>query len=176
MTLKLPSWATVALGLTAGALSVINQLLVPGPWTSVIAALLVLIAGLGISPTVGPAFRSALHLAPWLSTLLSTILAGLAVVLTTTTIAPVHDVLVSVITAAAALGFAPAVPWAVAKRSLRREDHRRVHPAAELLVGPEPANSDNFWTLKRILLAPFSIFELLRVFWHWLHTPVDDTL
>lgn len=71
--LGLPSIATVILGLIAGALTVLvkGAFGLPSTWQYVIAAVLIFLGGVGVTPLLGPAFRSALHLPLAVTTLIS---------------------------------------------------------------------------------------------------------
>jgi hypothetical protein len=71
--LGLPSLATVILGLIAGALTVLvkGAFGLPSTWQYVLAAVLVFLGGAGVTPLLGPAFRSALHLPIAVTTLIS---------------------------------------------------------------------------------------------------------
>ena len=107
----LPTAAAVALGLLAGALEVCNEVVLEldPAWHSYLAVALVVLAGVGVSPVTGPAFRAALHLPPWLSYIIS---AGMAAGVLAFGVTPMsgvaHAVLAGVLTVLAALGFAPA--------------------------------------------------------------------
>jgi hypothetical protein len=71
--LGLPSKATVVLGLLAGALTVLvkGAFGLPPTWQYVLAAVLVFLGGAGVTPLLGPDFRSALHLPIAVTTLIS---------------------------------------------------------------------------------------------------------
>lgn len=108
MKLKAPSWVTTVLALLAGALSVLNQTTfdLGSPWRNVLAIALVFIAGLGIGPLTGSAFRTALHLSQNLSVLISSGLGALSIIVVTIHMSTgVHAVILFVITTAAGLGF-----------------------------------------------------------------------
>jgi hypothetical protein len=114
--LNLPSWATVTLGAIAGILAVLNETVFSAgaTWGAYITIALIFLAGLGISPLVGPAFRSALHLSAAVSILISSGLAALALALTTIHMSSaLHAILGAALAFASALGFAPAVTPAV---------------------------------------------------------------
>jgi hypothetical protein len=108
--LKLPTWAATVLGLIAGAAAVLNEVAfgLDAEWRSFISVGLVFLAGLGIAPLVGPAFRAALHLSQTVSIFISASLGALALgVHTLNTSEGVRGVLQGVLTFAAAVGFAP---------------------------------------------------------------------
>jgi hypothetical protein len=110
MRLNLPTWASTILGLGAGVLAVLNETVfgLSTEWHSYIAIALVFLAGLGISPLVGPAFRAAIHLSQGASVLISSALGALALAVSTLNIAEgVRGILQGVLVFAAALGFAP---------------------------------------------------------------------
>lgn len=111
MKLNLPSWATTTLGCIAGILAILTELVfAPNTaWGIYITVSLIFLSGIGISPLVGPAFRSALHLSAQVSLLICSGLAALAVALTTVHMASdVHAVLAGIFAFASALGFGPA--------------------------------------------------------------------
>jgi predicted membrane protein len=68
----------------AGALEVVNEIALPiGPqWHAYITVGLTFVAGLGISPLVGIAFRNALHLPQSVSVAISSVLAAITLALT----------------------------------------------------------------------------------------------
>ena len=112
MKLNLPSQVTVALGLAAGVLAILTQTTFgfAAAWTSYITVALVFLAGLGISPLVGPAFRSALHLSQSMSLIISSALSALAIAVTTFNVSTgVKGILEGVLAFASALGFAPSI-------------------------------------------------------------------
>lgn len=112
MKLNIPSQVTVALGLAAGVLAILTQTTfgLGAEWASYVTVALVFLAGLGISPLVGPAFRSALHLSQSASLIISSVLSALAVAATTLNVSVgVRGVIEGVLAFAAALGFAPSV-------------------------------------------------------------------
>lgn len=119
MKLQLPSWLTTALGALAGVLAILNQttLHAGSSWSGYITVALVFLAGLGISPLVGEKFQSAVHLSPKVGIVISSALAALAVALGTLNVsAGVKGIIQGVIVFAAALGFAPAVTYALGRR------------------------------------------------------------
>lgn len=108
MKLNLPTWATTALALLAGLASVLNQTTFGfiQPWKSALTVGLVLVAGLGIGPLTGQAFRAALHLSQNVNTLIAAVLAAATVATTTLSLStPLHAVLAGVLTVLAGLGF-----------------------------------------------------------------------
>ncbi len=111
MQLRLPSWATTLLGLVAGVLAILNEVTfgLSTEWRGYVSMALIFLAGLGISPLVGPAFRSALHVSNQASIAVSSVLAGLALVVHGVDLSTgLRGVLQGILTFAAAVGFAPA--------------------------------------------------------------------
>jgi hypothetical protein len=118
VNLKLPSWATTTLGAGAGVLAILNQttLHAGSPFSGYITVSLVFVAGLGISPLVGAKFQSAVHLSPKVGIVVSAALAALAVALTTLNVSVgVKGLIQGVIVFFGALGFAPAVTYALGR-------------------------------------------------------------
>jgi hypothetical protein len=116
--LKLPSWASVSLGLVAGAAAVLNELAFSftAEWRSFISVGLIFLAGLGIAPLVGSSFRAALHLSQTTSLFLTSALGALALGIHTLNISEgVRGILQGILTFAAAVGFAPTTPEAERK-------------------------------------------------------------
>lgn len=116
--LKLPSWASVTLGLIAGVGAVLNEVAFSftAEWRSFISIGLIFLAGLGIAPLVGPAFRAALHLSQTASLFISSALGALALAVHTLNVSEgVRGVLQGVLTFAAAVGFAPSTTVIEAK-------------------------------------------------------------
>jgi hypothetical protein len=110
MTLKLPSWVAVTLGLIAGILAILNEVTfgLDAELRGYVSIVLVFLVGLGITPLVGPAFRAALHLSQTVSLFISTGLAALALAIHTLNVTEgVRSVLQFVLVFAAAIGFAP---------------------------------------------------------------------
>lgn len=110
ITLGIPTVAAVVLSLVAGAAQVVNEVVLKASpqWHSYIAIMLVFLAGIGISPLVGTAFRSALHLPPWAAYVISAALAAAILALSTTQMSGgAHAAIAAVVTIFAALGFAP---------------------------------------------------------------------
>lgn len=110
ITIGIPTVAAVVLSLVAGGLQVINEVVLEASpqWHSYIAIILVFLAGIGISPLVGSAFRAALHLPPWAGYLISAALAAAVLALSTVGMSnAAHAVIAAVVTIFAALGFAP---------------------------------------------------------------------
>jgi len=117
--LGLPSWATAALGLLAGVLAVLNEAAFgfEASWRSYISVVLVFLAGIGISPLVGPAFRAALHLSTSLTVLITSGLGALALAVHTLDMSEgLRGALQGVLVFAAGVGFAPSVTSAQARR------------------------------------------------------------
>jgi hypothetical protein len=115
MKLKLPSWASVTLGIGAGVLAVLNETTFgfATDWRGYISVVLIFLAGIGISPIVGAAFRAALHLSTTVSLLISSGLAALALAVHTFNLSEgLRGVLQGVLAFAAAIGFAPTTPEA----------------------------------------------------------------
>lgn len=107
-TIKLPSWATTILACIAGLISVLNQSTFDliAPWKSVLAIALVFIAGLGIGPLTGAAFRTALHIPQNVSVILSAVIGAAAIAVTTINLStPLHAIILAVLTVLAGLGF-----------------------------------------------------------------------
>lgn len=116
----LPTWATTALALLAGLLQVLNTTTFGfvQPWRGAITVAVVFIAGLGIGPLAGSAFRAALHISQNLNVLINAVLAAAVVAVTTLSMGqPVRATILAVLTILAGLGFgtSPVVPPAVAK-------------------------------------------------------------
>lgn len=110
--LKLPTWATTIVGLAAGVLAVLNEVAfgLDPTWRGYLSVTLIFLAGLGISPLVGSAFRAALHLSPGVSLVISSALAALALAVHMFNLSSgLRGVLQGVLAFAAAIGFAPAV-------------------------------------------------------------------
>lgn len=131
--LKLPSWATTILGLAAGFLAVLNEVAFGfnPTWRGYLSVVLIFLAGLGISPLVGSAFRAALHLSPAASLAISSGLAALALAVHTFSLSEgLRGVLQGVLAFATAIGFAPAVNVA----TLSAKSAVRVGVGATLLV------------------------------------------
>lgn len=123
VTVGLPTLVVVILSLIAGALQVINQLVLTHypEWQGVIAVFLIFIVSIGITPATGNAFRTLLHLPPWAYTLISAFIAALTGVLQIAGLSTaVHAVIATVLTVLAALGFGastvPDVPLPRAQR------------------------------------------------------------
>lgn len=117
MKLNTPTLQTIVLSVAFAILSVLNSttLHLGAPWTTYITVALVFIAGLGISPLTGAAFRSILHLSNGASNLIAAATAAATLAATTIdTSSPVHAVIVGVLTLLAGLGFAP-VPTSPAR-------------------------------------------------------------
>ena len=82
---------------------------------------LIFLAGLGVSPLVGAAFRAALHLSTAVSLLISSALGALALAVHTFNLSEgLKGVLQGVLAFAAAIGFAPTTPEAEAIQSKRQ--------------------------------------------------------
>jgi hypothetical protein len=114
MKLKLPSWATITLGVFAGILAILNQTTfdIATPWKSYVTIALVFLSALGISPLVGEKFQSAVHLAPSVGIVISAALAALAVGLSTLGVSEgVKGLIQGVIVFFSAFGFAPAAQY-----------------------------------------------------------------
>jgi hypothetical protein len=114
MKLKLPSWATISLGVLAGILAVLNQTTfdIASPWKSYVTIALVFLSALGISPLVGEKFQSAVHLAPSVGIVISAALAALAVGLSTLSVSEgVKGLIQGIIVFFGAFGFAPAAQY-----------------------------------------------------------------
>lgn len=114
MKLKLPSWATITLGVVAGILAVLNQTTfdIATPWKAYVTIALVFLSALGISPLVGEKFQSAVHLAPSVGIVISAALAALAVGLSTLSVSEgVKGLIQGVIVFFSAFGFAPAAQY-----------------------------------------------------------------
>lgn len=110
--LGLPTIAALVLSLIAGALQVVNQVVLSGHPEAFagVTVLMVFLAGIGVSPLVGSQFRAALNLTPTISYILTGLVSAVTLALATLTVPTiVHDVLSVVLTIAAGLGFAPAV-------------------------------------------------------------------
>lgn len=108
MNLKLPTWATTILACLAGLLSVLNQTTFDfvAPWRSVFAVALVFIAGLGIGPLTGSAFRTALHIPQNVNVLISAAIAAASIAVTTISMGTAaHAILLAALTILAGLGF-----------------------------------------------------------------------
>jgi hypothetical protein len=123
VSLKLPSWATTALGALAGVLAILNQTVfhAGSPWSAYITIALVFLAALGISPLVGEKFRSAVHVSPKVGIIVSAFLAALAVAMTTLSVsAGVKGVIQGVLVFFGALGYAPAVTYMLGRVSVPR--------------------------------------------------------
>ncbi len=112
MSLKLPTWATTALSLVAGALTVLNQTTfdLGSPWKVGLSVALVYLTGLGISPLVGNAFRNALGLSHGASVAISAVLSAAVLIITSVHMSTgLHAALVGIITVLAGVGFGPAL-------------------------------------------------------------------
>ncbi len=108
---NLPSKASLVLSVLAGVLAVLNAVVfhVGSDWSAWINAALVFLAGIGISPLVGPAFRAALHLSPVVSLFLSAGISALTVGLSTLHMSSaLHAVIAAALAFLAGLGFGPA--------------------------------------------------------------------
>lgn len=111
VSLGIPSIAAVVLGLLAGVLVVLNEVVLEASsqWHGYITVLLVFGAGVGISPLVGPAFRAALHFPAWVGCIISAGMAAAVLALSTTQMSSLaHAIVAGALTVLAALGFAPA--------------------------------------------------------------------
>ena len=129
ITIGIPTIAVVVLGLLLGAASVVNEVVLKASsqWHAYILILLVLGAGVGVSPLIGPAFRAALHLPVWAGYVVGAVMAAALLALSTVTMSSLaHAVIAAVLTVLSALGFAPStvpvVPAVVpvAKRAVRK--------------------------------------------------------
>jgi hypothetical protein len=112
VSLKLPSWATTIFGLAAGVLAILNETTFGfnPTWRGYASVILIFLAGLGISPLVGSAFRAALHISTAVGLIISSALAALALAVHTFNLSSgLRGVLQGVLAFAAAIGFAPAV-------------------------------------------------------------------
>jgi hypothetical protein len=125
VTIGIPTIAAVVLGLIAGALQVINEVVLEASsqWHAYITVLLVFASGVGISPLVGAAFRAALHLPPWAAYIISAAMAAAVLALSTVAMGSLaHAIIAAALTVLAALGFAPgpiAVPPVLKKAPAR---------------------------------------------------------
>lgn len=108
----LPSAATTIGGLISGLLLTLNQTVFAfaEPWHGYVTVALIFGSTVGISPLVGPAFRSALHLSTEVSVLIGAALSAAGVAVTTLDISSgTKAVILYDIAIASALGFAPAI-------------------------------------------------------------------
>ena len=113
LKVSVPTAASVVAALVAGVLAVLNQTVFNfgSEWYNYINIALVFLAGLGITPLTGKAFRAALHLPPWVLTVITAALAALQVALTSVGMPNSwHAVIVAAITVLAGLGFAAEQP------------------------------------------------------------------
>lgn len=123
VTIGLPALITTILALIAGALQVVNQLVLTHypEWQGVIAVFLIFIVSIGITPATGPSFRTLLHLPPWAYTLVTAFIFALTGVLQIAGLpTAAHAVIATVLTVLAALGFgASAIPVAPPPKAVR---------------------------------------------------------
>lgn len=111
MILKLPSKWALVLSLVAGGLEVVNEVVLPigAQWHAYITVGLTFLAGLGISPLVGVAFKNALHLPQGVSLAISSAMAAVTLILTQLTISPgLKSIIGGVLTFLSGIGFGPA--------------------------------------------------------------------
>jgi hypothetical protein len=106
--LKLPSWATTALACIAGLAAVLNQTTfdLVAPWKSVLAIAIVFVAGLGIGPLTGAAFRNALHIPQNVNIIISAAIGAASIAVTTLSMSTAaHATILAALTILAGLGF-----------------------------------------------------------------------
>lgn len=114
------SWATVVLSLVAGALAVLNQTTFDfgGQWHQVVTVSLVFLAGLGITPLTGAAFKNALHLPHAAAVIITGVFVAMQAVQLDISMSPaVHAVLAGVIVILAGLGFGTGTSTVASKSS-----------------------------------------------------------
>lgn len=120
LQLKLPSWATIALGVGAAVLNALNTITFGfgPPWKEAVTVGLFFLTGLGISPLIGAAFRNALHLSHNVVVFLTASTATLGVVIQTFSMSTdLKGILIGVITLVdgVVFGTAPGAPPIVAR-------------------------------------------------------------
>lgn len=113
VTIGIPTIVVVVLSLLAGLLAVLNEVVFgfSTQWHAYFAIILIFLAGLGISPLLGPAFRAALHLPTWASALISAAMSAALLALSTAGMPHLaHAIIAAVLTVLSGLGFAPSAP------------------------------------------------------------------
>lgn len=111
MRIRIPSWATVGLGLLAGVLVALNQVSFgfEPPWHQVVLYGLVAISAFGISPLIGPDFANALHVSHRLMTVITTLLLTVAAAVQTLSISQdAKGIVLGIVTVIGSLGFGSA--------------------------------------------------------------------
>lgn len=133
VSVGLPSIVVVVLSLVAGGLQVVNELVLKGDpqIQGVIAVFLIFLVGIGITPARGAAFRNALHLPDWATTVVTAVISAAGGALQVAGLGTTaHTIILTALTVLAALGFgisqgslvpvpAPAAPVAPRARRSR---------------------------------------------------------
>lgn len=109
--LRIPTWATIALSVLAGVLSVLNitSFGFVAPWQNLVAVGLAALAALGIAPLTGPSLQTALHISHALALSLASLVSTAVVAVTTLSIdQTAKGIIAGVLTLLAGVLFGPA--------------------------------------------------------------------
>lgn len=109
--LGIPTWATVALSILAGVLSLLNLTTFGfgAPWQNLVAVGLAALAALGIAPLTGPGLQTALHISHALALSLASLVATAVIAVTTLSIdQTLKGVIAGILTLLAGVLFGPA--------------------------------------------------------------------